>query len=315
MSMQFSIIIPAKNEESNIGRCLDSIGQVQWDKSRYEVIVVDNGSSDRTVEIAEQKGATVYVKPELTISGLRNYGASRAHGEILGFLDADCTVREDWLSAAAAYLADRASIVAFGSEVLIPEASTWVQRTWLNVRIKPGKVMKTDWLASANFFVFREAFFSVNGFNESLVTCEDYDISKKLSKLGVLISDQNVAAIHYREPSTINEFFVKELWRGKSNYSGITKHEIDFHELPSLVIPIVHVLMFATFSFLVPFCLLSSKYLLITLSVFVAWQLPIFVLSTIKNSTGSFAVSFQLHALLNVYFLARGGAMFQWFGR
>ena len=71
--MLFSIIIPAKNEEHNIGKCLDSILAVDFQLERFEVIVVDNGSTDRTVQVSKTKGATVYFEPELTISGLRNF--------------------------------------------------------------------------------------------------------------------------------------------------------------------------------------------------------------------------------------------------
>lgn len=313
MSTQFSIIIPAKNEESNIGRCLDSIGQVPWDKSLYEVIVVDNGSSDSTVEIARQKGATVYIKPELNISGLRNYGASQAVGGILGFLDADCTVAPGWLDAASVYLSVN-EIVCFGSPPLIPEEATWVQRAWFPIRCKNLYGDDADWLESMNMFVRRSVFETVGGFDEKLVTCEDYDLSLRLRSLGRLVSDGRIVAVHHGEASSIGHFFRKELWRGTSNFHGLMQHGFSWQELPSVLFPLFHIVaaVVVTGGFVAAFLLSGSFVPQVIVALLLIWQAPLFLLALrkIRNSF-SLALVMQLYLLLNIYFMARGCAMFQ----
>jgi glycosyltransferase involved in cell wall biosynthesis len=303
--MQFSIIIPAKNEEAHIGRCLDSIANADWDRRQYEVIVVDNGSTDRTAAIARDKGVQIYVKPQLTISGLRNFGALNSTGKILAFLDADCAVDRNWLKAASLYLDETDGISAFGSPVVIPDGATWVQKAWYNVRGKPNLVEEVGWLESANLFVKRKAFFSVNGFNESLITCEDYELTQRLKMGGRLISDYRVRATHYREPANIYEFIKKEVWRGKSNYNGLLKRRIDLAEIPSLVMPIMYGLFMLSFAFLVVHSVHSSKNYVVGIFVLFLWQFPLIGVSIRKGKTAGLMTVCQLYVLFNAYFFAR----------
>ncbi len=311
--MEFSIIIPAKNEEKNIGNCLDSINAMDFEAGRFEVLVIDNGSSDSTVAIARAKGARVFEKPELTISGLRNFGAAQATGEVLAFLDADCTVNKNWLGAASFYLKTD-EVVSFGSPAILPENPTWVQKAWFKIRGKKKQVEEVDWLESANVFVRREAFVTVGGFNEDLVTCEDYDLSVRLKKLGRILVDCRIVAVHHREPASIDEFFKKERWRGKSNLEGVLTHGFRWQELPSLAIPIVHCL-FATLIFGYAFIgyLFLGMEIVAGLAVALAiWQIPLAFLAVWKTGNlRATKLAVQLFILLNVYFFARGLALFR----
>lgn len=305
--MQFSIIIPAKNEEANIGRCIDSVNQLQWDNSQYQIIVVDNGSVDRTVEIARQKGATVYVNSEMTISGLRNLGARQSVGKILAFIDADCTVDTQWLVEAFRYLS-RPDVVCFGSPPKVPENATWVQKTWFEVRRKRIPVGETDWLESMNMFVRRSVFAECGGFDEELVTCEDYDLSLRLKKRGLLINDNRIVAVHHGEAATVAHFFRKEIWRGVSNFRGLLSHGVAWDEIPSLVAPSVHCLLVVLVG-VTPLIRQPAAFRL-SLAAFFLWQGMLFLLSfrKIRRITGLIRVV-QLFCLLNIYLLARGLAV------
>lgn len=304
----FSIIIPAKNEENNIKNCLESIFAVDYDHAQYEVIVVDNGSTDQTVAIAEELGARTFIQPDLTISGLRNYGASEAKGEIFVFLDADCTVTKSWLAAASRYL-KQSEVVSFGSPVVLPPNATWVQKTWFYIREKKKDVEEVEWHESANVFVQREAFIAVDGFDEDLITCEDYDLSFRLSKIGKLLSDRRIIAIHHREPASISEFFKKEIWRSKSNVHRLLDRTFILRELPSILIPPFYCFLAGLFFLLLLlFGFFDVKTVnsgwLILLAV---WQLPIVLLSAWKiRHAWNTKMAGQLFVLLNVYFLARG---------
>ena len=98
-----SVVIPARNEAENIGPCITSI-HAAGGGLLAEVILVDNGSTDATREIAESLGATVLVRPQATISELRNSGARAASGSIVAFVDADVLVGSGWLTNAVSVL-------------------------------------------------------------------------------------------------------------------------------------------------------------------------------------------------------------------
>src|ERR1041385_3066715 len=99
--ISISIIIPALNEEKMIGRCLDSLTRLAFAHDRFEVLVVDNGSRDKTLMIAysfkDRLNLKVLQQAGVRISALRNLGARSASGEIVAFLDADCLAPEDRL--------------------------------------------------------------------------------------------------------------------------------------------------------------------------------------------------------------------------
>jgi glycosyltransferase involved in cell wall biosynthesis len=311
--MLFSVIIPARNEEVNIARCIESLMKGDWDPADFEVIVVDNGSTDRTVSLASELGAKVMSLPDATISALRNLGAHGAQGEILAFIDADCTVSGNWLREAARYI-NQDDVVCFGSPPGTPENATWVQQAWFLIRGKEGTTSDVDWLESMNMFVRRREFLSIGGFDEGLITCEDYDLSLRLKEIGRVVSDERIVAIHHGEAASVGHFLRKEYWRGTSNIAGIRAHGISFKELPSVALPIIYgVLTVGVPIMLVAWLMtMNGVLLMIAIVLILAWQVPMLLMAAWKSrSFFRLIQTLQLYLLLNIYFLARGGAAFR----
>ncbi|MDL1974321.1 MAG: glycosyltransferase [Deltaproteobacteria bacterium] len=301
-----SIVIPAKNEENCIEQCLGSLFKIDFPREQYEIIVVDNGSTDSTRNIAESFGVKVISVPLGAIAAVRNGGAEEAEGNFLAFLDADCTVEKDWLYQATRYFS-KENIVCFGSAPIIPKSATWVQQTWFFVREKVDEVTDVSWLESMNMFVRKDIFFKVGGFNEKLITCEDVDLSYRLAAYGKIVSDKRIVAIHHGEAASIKEFFAKERWRGKSNYTGIWQHGLKLGEIPSLVLP----LYFITSMLFGLLLLLIYARPLPAVIVLLVGQLPLMLLSWIKiKHAFSLNKYARLLILYNVYFLARACAIF-----
>ena len=93
-----SIIIPAFNSELTIKRCISSIKSQKYPKENYEIIVVDDESSDNTVNIAKNAGADKVITIQHSSSGAaRNTGSKHASGKILSFIDSDCIAQNGWL--------------------------------------------------------------------------------------------------------------------------------------------------------------------------------------------------------------------------
>jgi glycosyltransferase involved in cell wall biosynthesis len=94
--MNISVIIPAHNEEKFLRKCLESL-QKQTEKP-FEIIVVDNNSTDRTAAIAREFGAKVVAEKQQGISFARNAGFNAAKGEIIARIDADTIALPNWIT-------------------------------------------------------------------------------------------------------------------------------------------------------------------------------------------------------------------------
>ncbi len=234
-----SVIVPVKNGERDLPRLLASLARLAYPRERFEIIVCDNGSTDRTVEEARRMACQVLEAPELTVAGVRNAGARVARGDVLAFVDADCTVSPCWLDAAVSQL-KRTRVVAAGCYPGVPEAATWVQRLWnLKERVKPV-VHEAAWLPSMNLVVDRAAFDAAGGFDAELSTCEDVDLCYRLRDAGGgVIWDERIGVTHHGEPATLAILFKKERWHGSSNLHGYLRHALRKEEVPSLVLPVV----------------------------------------------------------------------------
>jgi len=92
-----SVVIPALNSASTISHTLSSIFSNEFPRSLYEVLVIDNGSSDDTVQIAKRYPVKVHHCPKKGIGPPRNFGIRMAKGDIVCFTDSDCIVEKDWL--------------------------------------------------------------------------------------------------------------------------------------------------------------------------------------------------------------------------
>jgi glycosyltransferase involved in cell wall biosynthesis len=305
-----SVVIPAFNEEEMIAKCLQSITEGDYPKNRYQIVVIDNGSDDRTKEICQYHGAVVLENSEKKVSGLRNIGAFQAKGDLLAFLDADCVVAENWLREGIRYyLCDE--IIAWGAAPRPPENSTWVQNTLFSVRRAKKAIQTVEWLESMNLFVRKSDFFKIGGFSEELVTAEDVDFCYRLKalKAGKILSDQRIRVFHLGEAPTIKKFFKKELWRGLGNITSIRHHKVQFDELPSLFLPLF-------------FGFLSPAVFLVGITVSFGWEFLVFFLVFVflPSILAGYRLVWKMKTwrgflpflfLVNVYFFARTVSLYQ----
>jgi len=97
--MIFSVIVPFLNEARYIKHCIDSLLNEDFDKNEYELIFVDNNSTDNSRKIVEQIPEIILLQENRkNVYAARNKGLSVAKGEIIAFTDADCVVSKDWLT-------------------------------------------------------------------------------------------------------------------------------------------------------------------------------------------------------------------------
>ena len=212
-----SVIVPALNEESVLGRCLTSLAQQKLPAALFEVIVVDNGSTDRTKDVARSFGdslaLTVLERSGVRISALRNLGAARAKGRFLAFLDADCAAPRHWLQQTADLLrADNFRII--GAQYRIPENSSWVAKAWYGDlwRTKDGPV---SYVPGGDLAISRELFMNIGGFDETIITSEDTEFCERASVSSVpILAIPSLSVVHLGTPQTLEGFYRKQSWHG-----------------------------------------------------------------------------------------------------
>jgi cellulose synthase/poly-beta-1,6-N-acetylglucosamine synthase-like glycosyltransferase len=212
-----SVIVPALNEETVIARCLASLQQQRLPEACFEVIVVDNGSTDRTREIARNfigsLSLTVLERSGVRISALRNMGAALAKGEFLAFLDADCVASPHWLQQTVDLLhADDFRII--GAQYRIPASSSWVARAWYGDlwRLKDGPV---SYVPGGDLAISRELFMNLGGFDETIVTSEDTEFCERAAASSVpILAIPSLSVVHLGTPQTLEGFYRKQSWHG-----------------------------------------------------------------------------------------------------
>lgn len=187
-----SVIIPAKNSQRTIRKCLMHVLNQSY--KPYEIIVVDGGSTDRTREIAAAYGAKVLVEPfhKGNYPGIgRNFGAKNACGQILSFLDSDCYPEKNWLMKVEKNLSDEnvgiyGIIVRDGSNSRLSRAYHYLIRE-INYDFAPSRCMS----------IRKNIFEKINGFDETLTAGEDNDLSYKVRNSGYkIIIDKKTKVYH-----------------------------------------------------------------------------------------------------------------------
>jgi cellulose synthase/poly-beta-1,6-N-acetylglucosamine synthase-like glycosyltransferase len=241
----FSIIIPALNEERVIGRCLQALTRLDLPGYSFEVVLVDNGSTDRTIEIAKsfssELNLIVLSKPGARISAMRNYGVSKTKGEFLAFLDADCVAPPDWLKTAPSRLAQD-GVGVLGAHYRIPDDSRWVGRAWyggLELELQ-GRI---DWVPAGDMIIARSTFDRIGGFDESIQTNEDCELCERTRAAGLqVVGDAAVAVVHLGTPQTVAHFYRKIRWHATD------AARVFFRSLPKITNP--RPLLFACYTML-----------------------------------------------------------------
>lgn len=236
-----SFVVPVRTDAEHLRRCLASIRRSACGMS-VEVLVVDNGSTDDSAEVARKAGARVIAMPERRVAELRNAAARLAESDLIAFVDADHEIDPEWSGAAVELLQD-ASTSAVGSQYRAPREGTWVQRMYDRLRRHQPGSREADWLPSGNLVVRKSAFDRIGGFDTSLETCEDVDFCQRLiASGGRLLSTDRLRSIHRGDPQTLRALFLGELWRGRDNLRVSLRAPVRWGALPSIAIPIVNLL-------------------------------------------------------------------------
>ena len=188
-----SIIVPAHNEEALIAETLRAINAAARETGvAIELIVVDDGSTDRTAEIATANGARVVAVQVRQIAAARNAGARAARGGLLLFVDADTLISAAALRGAMAALQTGAA--GGGAMPVFADGTPgWAVRT---MTVTVWILRTANWAAGCFLFARRDAFERAGGFDERYFASEEIHLSRALKRVGrfVIIREKIVTS-------------------------------------------------------------------------------------------------------------------------
>lgn len=214
------VVIAARNEAAMLGACLQAI-QRDAAGGDVQVIVVDNGSTDATADIAAAHDARVLREPAPNVSAARNRAIASGTGDLIALLDAHCVIERGWLRAMRSRFDDPSVAMCQGRlehRALDPRLDAYVRTTprfahaaLLDDTIY-GRFNLYPWALSGNTMVRRSAIEAAGGFDRTLLACEDVDLGWRVIMQGLqIVSAEDAVATHW-DPSPWRRAFAKS-WR------------------------------------------------------------------------------------------------------
>jgi len=180
-----SVVVPVYNEEWVLANCLEALVRQDY-PGPYEIIVVDNASTDRSKEIACRYPVRVVSEPRKSYVYALRAGCAAARGELIAFTDADTVVPRDWLSRIARDLEAHPQAVAVAGFFRLYDCASWQ-------RVLGSLLTHLSWhLSGGNMAVWRWAYEAVGGFNPNCNLGADVELGMRLQRYGPLLFDHRL---------------------------------------------------------------------------------------------------------------------------
>lgn len=213
-----SVIIPTKNSARTLNRCLASIKNQSY--KDIELIVVDNNSTDRTKEIAKKYTTNVYnFGPER--SAQRNFGAKKAKGNLIYFVDSDFLLQQNVIKECVEKISECFDAIVVHNT---PDSSvSWI--AW--IRKFEVDMYKYDHTHSAARFFKKNVFEKIGGYNPNITAAEYYDLQNRLNRNKYKTGFVESEAVHLGEPKHFITHMIKYYKYGKDmvNFKKYNKKE------------------------------------------------------------------------------------------
>lgn len=222
-----SVVIPVYNRPQLLQSCLTPLLRQSYPLERYEIIVVDDGSTDDTGQRAEallqswEGTARVISKPNGGPASARNAGLHLSTAEVIVFIDSDCIANQTWLTELITAL-QLSKADGIGAPVVGMNTDGWVSRYveftgLIHHRVKQGKVA---YLTTPNTAFLRSSLLAVNGFDERghRYNAEDADLSFRLLDRGFMLAVTTSAAVQHEHRQSVTSLFRTLYYYGRGNY-------------------------------------------------------------------------------------------------
>jgi cellulose synthase/poly-beta-1,6-N-acetylglucosamine synthase-like glycosyltransferase len=219
-----SIIVAAYNSQDTIEECLKSILAQNYPADFFEVIVMDGGSKDNTVKIAQQLPIKV-VSIRLNAPAAYNYAMNISSHPILGFIDADAKVEVEWLNKLIPNLSEPNVAGVSGSIETWNTDNPWAKSIGYELKNRYSRIGKyTGRIATMNLLLKKSVIKEVGGWEEKLPSQYDTDLGFRISAKGYKIAYEPNAVCYHFNRTTLKAFYRQQLQYGKNTLKLYFKH-------------------------------------------------------------------------------------------
>ena len=210
-----SVIVPVWNDAARLDRCLLALEGQTYPGDLYEVVVVDNGSEEPVGPVVARGGRVRLVREESPGSyAARNAGLAHARGEVVAFTDADCLPAPDWIEKGVARLVRGGGRTVVAGRVEIfprtPTRPNAVEQYELLFALEQKKyVRKFKYGATANLFVWREAFARVGPFLSEVKSGGDLEWGRRAAECGYTVEYDEETRVRHPARASLSQLYPK----------------------------------------------------------------------------------------------------------
>ena len=247
------MIVPAYNAADTIGACVKALHQQVDPPAPYEIIVVDNGSSDETGKIAAAAGATVIIERKKGAAAARNAGIRYAKGEIICLTDADCEPTPTWLQEISQPLLKDAQTVGAKGVYLTKQRAPVARFIQLEYEDKYDLLptdRPIDFVDTYSAAYNRQILLQNDGFDEAMTFLEDQELSFRLNLRGYQLFFAPNAVVYHQHSDTLLKYFRKKrtigYWKAQVVRRFPSKGRRDSHTPQVMKIQMGLVLLFVS---------------------------------------------------------------------
>ena len=216
-AIRASVVVPVYNAQRTLETCLSSLCDQTLPRDQYEIVVVDDGSTDRSPEIARQYRVRQLVQANQGPAVARNAGARIATGEVVLFTDSDCVPTKNWIEEMVRPF-DDPSVVGVAGVYRTTQRSLAARfsQTEFEDRYRlMSRGTAIDFLATYSAGLRRSVFQESGGFDHRFPVAnnEDTELSYRLSQAGHRMVFNPAAIVYHRHPPTFRKYFMMKIWR------------------------------------------------------------------------------------------------------
>jgi cellulose synthase/poly-beta-1,6-N-acetylglucosamine synthase-like glycosyltransferase len=217
-----TIIVPARNAANQIAACIRALRQQQNAPQPYEILVIDDGSSDDTGARAAAEGATVIRQEAKGPAAARNNGIRAAQGDIVCFTDADCVPEPDWLAALVAPLLNDPGITGVKGIYRTRQKGFTARFVQVEYEDKYDRLLNYEQISFMDSYSAacrRQPLLDIGGFDEQFTTAsvEDRELSYRLAAQGYKMVFQPRAVVSHQHANSLRAYARKKYFNGYWN--------------------------------------------------------------------------------------------------